>query len=532
MIKEKEIEINITSRNITFYKNKGYICKNGFKLLVDIKDLNTASKTKITAICKLCQSENIISYEKYLINKNRHNYYGCRKCSRKKAYKTNKEIFGTEHPTQNEDIKKKISETNLDRYGVKTTLLEPKTLEKIKKTIKEKYGVDEILSSEKIRKKSKNTLMKKYGVDHFSKSDKFKNDYSIILWKKYTEDKLKNYNINNYRLDLDNRLIKIFCEECGKEYDISSKNLYQRSKIYKSKLCTLCNPIDTNTISDPEQEIVDLIKENYKGKIIQSDRKILKGKELDIYLPELNIAIEFNGLYWHNELYKEKRYHLDKTLLCKNKNIKLIHIFEDEWVYKKEIVKSRILNMLNKSIKIYARKCIIKEVDNEECKNFLKDNHIQGFVGSKVKLGLYYNEQLVSLMTFGSKRKNLGQNKKENEYELLRFCNILNVSVIGSASKLLKHFIKNYNPINITSYADRRWSDGNLYKKLNFKKISETVPNYYYIINDKRYNRFNFRKDVLVKEGYDPNHTEHDIMLSRNIYRIYDCGSYKYEILN
>ena len=141
---------------------------------------------------------------------------------------------------------------------------------------------------------------------------------------------------------------------------------------------------------------------------------------------------------------------------------------------------------------------------------------------------MYYNDELVSLMTFGNLRKNLNQKNEENVYELLRFCNKLDTNVVGGADKQLKYFIKTYNPNQIISYADRRWSQGNLYEKLNFKFIHNTKPNYFYVIKNKRENRFNHRKDILVKQGYDKNKSEHEIMKERGIYRIYDCGSKKY----
>jgi hypothetical protein len=152
-------------------------------------------------------------------------------------------------------------------------------------------------------------------------------------------------------------------------------------------------------------------------------------------------------------------------------------------MFKKDIVKSRIKNILGLTgNKIYARKCEIREVKSSESKLFLNDNHIQGNVNSKIKLGLYYNDELVSLMTFGSLRKNLNQSSIDNVYELLRFCNKLNCSVIGGADKLLKHFIKEYNPKEIISYADRRWSQGDLYSNLGFTEITKNKPNYWYII--------------------------------------------------
>jgi len=157
-------------------------------------------------------------------------------------------------------------------------------------------------------------------------------------------------------------------------------------------LCVICNPIG-NKYSGMENELFNFIQENYDGNIIRNSR--IENKELDIYLPEINLAFEFNGLYWHSEIYKDKNYHKDKTELCNKNNIRLYHIWEDDWLYKKDIVKSMILNKLGKSKnKIFARKCVIKVIDdNKKIKDFLDNNHIQGFVGSSVKKGLYYKNE-------------------------------------------------------------------------------------------------------------------------------------------
>jgi hypothetical protein len=211
----------------------------------------------------------------------------------------------------------------------------------------------------------------------------------------------------------------------------------------------------------------------------------------------------------------------------------LIHIYEDDWVYKKDIINSRILNLLGKSEKIYARKCNIKEIkENAIIRNFLEHNHIQGFIGSQIKIGLFYKEELVSLMTFGSKRRAMGQKSIEGSYEMLRFCNKLNTNVIGGASRLFKYFIDHYNPKEVTSYADRSWSSGDLYEKLKFELVHKTQPNYYYVVDGIRRHRFGFRKDILIKNGADPNKTEHEIMLEKGIFRIYDSGNLKYSYIN
>jgi hypothetical protein len=179
--------------------------------------------------------------------------------------------------------------------------------------------------------------------------------------------------------------------------------------------------------------------------------------------------------------------------------------------------------------KIYGRKCVIKNVTLKESALFLEKNHIQGVVNTSIRIGLYYNEELVSLMCFNKPR--LGIGTTYDGYELSRFCNKLNTNVIGGADKLLKYCIKTYQPKEILSYADKRWSQGDLYEKLGFIKSHVNKPNYYYVIGKNRKHRFGFRKEILRKQGFDTkNKTEHEIMMERKIYRIYDCGTITYKL--
>jgi len=326
-------------------------------------------------------------------------------------------------------------------------------------------------------------------------------------------------------LSVNNSNLKIMCE-CKNIFTIT-KTLFNHKLASGVELCPKCNP---PTLSIKENETLEFISNNYKYEILSNKKNIISPLELDIYLPDLKLAFEYNGIYWHNEYHKDDNYHLNKTELCEQQKIQLVHIWEDDWLYKQSIVKSMILNKLNKTPnKIFGRKTKVKEiVDNKLVREFLNKNHLQGFVGSSVKLGLFFDNELVSLMTFGKRRIAMGRKStNDGEFELLRFCNKLNTNIIGGASKLFKYFINNYNPTEITTYADRSHSNGKLYKILGFDFISKTRPNYYYVIGNKRHYRFNFRKDVLIKEGFDPNKTEHQIMLDRKIYRIYDSGNLK-----
>lgn len=280
------------------------------------------------------------------------------------------------------------------------------------------------------------------------------------------------------------------------------------------------------SVSRWEKEIYHFLTDN-GIRCEESNRSILKNQEIDIYLPDYGIGIECDGLHWHSEKFRDKNYHLHKTVLAHMNGIRLIHIFEDEWMYKQDILKSMLMNMLGKTNhKIYARKCQIMEVNGSERKAFLNGNHVQGDCISSVNLGLYYKGDLVSLMTFGKPRINVGSGIQEDgSWELIRFCSKLNTDVIGAASKLFKYFLKAYNPVKVTTYSDKRWSLGRMYEILGFSHDHDSSPNYFYIVGNHRENRFRYRKSVLVKEGYDSNKTEHEIMMEREIYRIYDCGT-------
>jgi len=330
--------------------------------------------------------------------------------------------------------------------------------------------------------------------------------------------------------------IRILHKKCNGVFYITPNNFLSGYR------CPMCS--NRNKRSSGEIELLDFIKSFYKGTISESNRDIIPPYELDIYLPNDNIALEFDGLYWHGEKYgKDKNYHLNKTVKCNEIGIHLIHIFEDEWKYKQDIVKSKIKHILgyDQAEKIYARKCYVEPISTSDKNIFLNENHIQGEDTSSIRLGLWYpmnNEDvLVSVMTFCKPRRILGQNQNNSityDYELSRFCNDINFRVIGGFSKLLSYFINNYDFNSIITYADRRWSYGNVYDNNGFKFLHYSKPNYWYTNYDKRFHRSNFQKHLLKEkfpEIYNENLTEKEIM--KNIYdSIYDCGNLVYSYKN
>jgi hypothetical protein len=350
------------------------------------------------------------------------------------------------------------------------------------------------------------------------KSNSCKNDtQEAFLEKAFAKGGVDNISFEKLNYQGSSKNITLTCKTHG-DFEVSPGNF-----LHKGYRCRKCN----NQTSKAEKEIAEFIKEYVD--IVESDRSVLGRHELDILIPTSSIAIEFNGLYWHSDKFVDKNYHLDKTKNCLAKEIKLIHIFEDEWRDKKEIVKSRLLNIIGKTeSKIFARQCEVRELESKTVSKFLDENHIQGKVGGKVRLGLYYKEELVSLMTFGNLRKALGSKGTEQDFELLRFCNKLNTTVVGGASKLLKYFENNFDYKTITSYADRRWSEGNLYFNLGFELVSETKPNYFYTKGEFRENRFKYRKSEL-KAYNKENRTEKQLMEELGYSRIYDSGTLKFK---
>jgi len=291
--------------------------------------------------------------------------------------------------------------------------------------------------------------------------------------------------------------------------------------------CPSCN----SKTSKSEKEIYNFLIKYIKCE--ENNYKIIPPYELDILIPSKNIAIEYCGLYWHSENNgKDKNYHLDKLKQCQEKGIRLITIFEDEWIHKQNIVMSSLKNILNISNpqKVYARNCEIREINTKTKDIFLNENHLQGKDSSSIKLGATHNRELVSVMTFSKGSIAKGGKTKEGIWELNRFCSKTDYRIIGIASKLFKHFVNKYNPTEVYSYSDRRWFNGNLYINLGFKFEHHSLPNYWYVLGDKRIHRFNFRKNVLENKltNFNPTLSEWRNMQNNGYDRIWDCGNTKW----
>jgi len=573
MIIEKNILIKRpTGLYHKYYKELGYDISGKF-VEIDISHLSFGSKEKIKVSCDYCNLIKYISYNDYnKTTKNGELKYACKDCGSIKQKELclekngvenyfqlekikenikikNKEKYGVENYTQTDDYKKKYKKTCLEKYGVENVSQLDSTKDKVKETSLRKYGCESYSKTDDCKEKISNTNFKKYGKKsysqtnefiekvkktnfekygklHFQSTDEWKNKMKDIIFFKYgvnhitkSEDiRRKNFEIcknTNYLRYLEDSVSIFFCDVENHEFEIGY-DIYKSRIKYNVNLCTICNPIEDKK-SIREKELFQYIQEIYKGRIIQSYRDVL---EIDIYLPDLNLGFEFNGIYWHSDIYREKKYHLNKLNYYKERGIRIINVWEDDWINKKPIIESQIGNLLGMSSKIGARKCEVREIeDAKTVRDFLNQNHIQGsYPNINKSIGLYYNDDLVSIMTFDhfEGRKKMS----ENEWNLSRFCNKLEFSIIGGASKLLKYFIDVYSTNRIISYADKSWSDGNLYEAIGFNKLYETNPDYKYIINGIRKHKSLFRKS---KTGV----SEKEL----NIPKIWDCGKIKYILI-
>ena len=304
--------------------------------------------------------------------------------------------------------------------------------------------------------------------------------------------------------------IEIICEKHGSFFQSPHNHL-------KGSGCPRCGV----SASKFEIEIVNFIKTFYLGEIITNSKDIIPPMELDIYIPEFNLAIEFNGGYWHNEKFKPKNYHLLKYNLCKEKDIRLISIWEWEIVKDKENIKNFIKNVIIEKKKLFARKLEIKEVSIIEQREFLESNHLQGYVPCTYALGLYKDNELIQLMTLRVK------SKKDKLYEIGRLATKIGCSVIGGAERLFKHLISFVDYKEIISYNNMDKFTGEVYERLGLIFENITIP-YGWIKNNVYLPRYQTQKNKLIRQGYDESKSESEIMRDEGFSKIYLTGVQKF----
>jgi hypothetical protein len=416
-----------------------------------------------------------------------------------KREETNLERFGMPHASQSEEVKNKIIESNLARYGVEYTSQVAEIKKKIQETLLKRYGVKFPLQNKKFNEKRKNTNKKKYGTEEIYQSEHFKKKSKKTCIEKY-----------------------------GTEYAGQSPEVIEKmtkTNIEKYGVPAACMLAENRIYGKTQNEIKEWL--NSFGYTFETNRTILDGKEIDLYDDSLKIGFEYCGLYWHNELSgeaKTRKYHWDKYTKCVAKEVRLITIFEDEWIKRNNQCRNFIKSILNKnSIKIFGRKCEIKPIEKPEFQQFCDFYHIQG--ANKLAIicfGLFFNNELIGGISLGKHHRGV------QELILDRLCFKDDISVIGGSSKLFKACIlwaKENGFSTIGSWSDNRWSVGGVYRKLGFDLIDDGKPDYSYVDITKKCKR---RSKQSQRKPKGELRTEREICLEKGLVRIWDCGKKKW----
>lgn len=360
------------------------------------------------------------------------------------------------------------------------------------------------LKSTEVRQKRFKTMRERYGVINPSQIGIDRNIIDIL------EDE------NQFKLIIKDKSIK----EISMNFGVSEATI--KTYLRRYDFFNLVNTYYSNL----EFEIADFLRKNnisFKTK----DRTLIAPKEIDFYIPEYQLGIEVHGLYYHSEIkLNEKDYHYYKYLMCKKKGITLFQIFQNELEDEniKKIWFSRILYYLQCNNKtIYARKCSLKVITSDEYKSFLTLNHVQGVCNSSIKIGLFYQNEMVSVIGLSKKTNNI--------LNIDRYCSSLGINVVGAFSKFIAFVERNYDYSYLITFSDNRYSNGLLYEKSGFVKDKELKPDYYYTDFSSLFHKFNFRK-TLLSSRFDidiSNKTEHELTKELGFFRIYDAGKIRWK---
>lgn len=468
------------------------------------------------------------------------------KIVRQKRKETCERLYGTEFPLQNPELMARAKATYMEKYGVDNPFRSKELMKesrerrdedaiqaKARATCVERFGTPYPTKLEEVQAKIRETCMEKYGVSHVFKRPDIRD-----INRKRLQQKILDAHKDILYIDDEGNYICTCphpgCDKCQeKAYTIPPSFHYNRRRQHVEP-CTKILPIQGPRSSTLEIEVRRWLDEagiEYET----NNRKIVARTEMDIYIPSKSLVVECNGVYWHSDKVKKvSKYHFNKRETLNSAGISLLTLWEDQVINHPDIVKNILLSRCGVyETRIGARECVVNQIDSKEANEFLDKYHLQGKCGGKVRLGLRSKEgELLCLMVLGYRK--VGSSWDSKGWELIRYCVRGGWQVVGGASRLMKEFIKEYNPEKITSFASDDISDGGLYKILGFEKVSDQ-PGYWYIdpVEMTRHHRFSFTKKRIIEKGLaTPEEasvlSEREIMMSLGYLRIYDSGQSKW----
>ena len=413
--------------------------------------------------------------------------------------------YGANSFTATEEGKRRVAETKLEHFGDRKY----NNYDKVKETKILRYGDPYFNNRDAYRQ----TMLHEYGVDNVFKLDSFKssNLHRLVMDKNYSPEFERYISDRGASIELlrnGNYGYLDLCTMFNAPYYVI-QNWVTRLNL-KDHICNVFT-----VRSHYEDDIIEFIESLGVNNIVRNFK--LDNREIDIYLPDAHLGIEFNGTYWHSDLFKDRNYHFDKSIYFEGKGIQVIHIWQYEWddPDRQRKIKQLLKIRLGKvDRKIYARQCEIRQISNKEARPFNGATHLQGHRNAKVTYGLFYNNELVQLMSFSRTRYNRNL-KDDNSWEIIRGCPGSNNIVVGGVSRLFSHFVKDYNPSCVFSYCDFNKFSGASYEELGMKFLGYTEPDMKYVVKGKVYSRQhgNYRN---MKDMID--------------YRLWGAGSRKYVI--
>jgi len=480
----------------------------------------------ILPLCLTCNNKVIfvdssVGYRKFCSKKCAARHPSVNQKRKTQIKETNIKKYGTEHYFQTEDFKSKKEISLHEHYGTTNIMQNLDILEKRSQTNVEKYGTLSPLQHEETKKKTQKTNLEKYGTVHASSSDMVKQKVKQTFRRKYS--------CEQNQLHISPESLKCLSDEqtLYTLHHVEEKSLTEIASMLNVDVNTVCSYFKTFRIeikrfqhSSLEHKLLtDLQALNLR--VESNNRQIIAPQELDIIIPEYKLAIEICGLYWHNELNVDSYYHLIKLKRTNAAGYSLLTIFEDEIKYKYDIVLNTIKHKCGlNNVRIFARNTQVVDIHDKQVKErFFTKYHIQGNGPGSVTYGLYYDNNIVAMMTFIVSKNNAILNRYATSS-----------NVVGGFSKLLTHAEKHLTVTHIETFADLRWSSGDLYEKNGFVLDNILSPDYMYVIGDKTFHKFNFRHKFLPTKlkKYDATLSEHQNCLNNRIYRIYNCGLKKY----
>lgn len=453
--------------------------------------------------CKICKKNKVSSFISFSKGYNSYCSKSCAKSDPLVELKKKSTLL--KNPEWKINSVEKQKATNLEKYGVEHVLQNPAFIEKRKQSNLSKYGTDEVLKAGSPTRHGITSEISKLKIS--ARIDSFSGVEPL-------------FDVSD--IDGARKEYKWRCTACS---HVFGDHLFCGN----IPRCARCFP---RTASKGELEILGYVSDLLPEHEVKHHLR-LQNREIDIFIPDMRLGIEFNGIYWHSEkLGTGKNYHLDKKILCADNNIRLLQFWDYQWNTKQEIVKSIISTALCKNSKIFARKCKIKEIPEKEAKLFLDENHLAGNArGSFLRLGLFHADELVFVMTFSKPR--FTRIKKQDTIELLRMCSKKFTTIIGGPTKILNFFRSQHYSGELISFCDEMVFSGNVYGQLGFSKIDSGKPAAWYFGNDGvlKHRMTYQKKHLLEMLGIQESAlTEWQLAQQLGLNRVWDCGSSKWKL--